>query len=163
MEVDALLRAMYNATTLRTCSCCWGVTPGGPVPRQPGGRTTAWPLAIESARRIAMVTGLLLSTQPRLPPSPLGSWTVPGAPADGVPGGARCGDAACPAGRFLALPHAAVLAWAQSDSLQVHSENGVVYLLSAWVKAQETAGAAAKSAEEQLVGTVRQLAPATSR
>jgi hypothetical protein len=48
-------------------------------------------------------------------------------------------DVASPAG---ALPDAAARSRsvAKSDSLQVHSENDVVYLLSAWVKAQETAG-----------------------
>ncbi|KAG1672785.1 hypothetical protein FOA52_002773 [Chlamydomonas sp. UWO 241] len=58
--------------------------------------------------------------------------------------------------RFLALPHAAVVAWAQSDSLQVHSENEVVYLLSAWVKAQETAGLPCSAEQlELLVHSVR--------
>jgi hypothetical protein len=42
--------------------------------------------------------------------------------------------------RFCGLPHAAVVAWAETDSLQVHSENDVVYLLSEWVTDQETAG-----------------------
>ncbi|KAG1672787.1 hypothetical protein FOA52_002775 [Chlamydomonas sp. UWO 241] len=58
--------------------------------------------------------------------------------------------------RFLALPHAAVVAWAQSDSLQVHSENEVAYLLSAWVKAQETAGLPCSAEQlELLVHSVR--------
>ncbi|KAG1653947.1 hypothetical protein FOA52_002844 [Chlamydomonas sp. UWO 241] len=58
--------------------------------------------------------------------------------------------------RFCALPHAAVVAWAQSDSLQVHSENEVVYLLSAWVYAQEAAGCPCSAEHlEQLVRSVR--------
>jgi hypothetical protein len=39
--------------------------------------------------------------------------------------------------RFCTLPHAAVLAWLQADDLKVHSENCVVFLLSAWVKSEE--------------------------
>jgi hypothetical protein len=58
--------------------------------------------------------------------------------------------------RFRALPHAAVVAWATSDKLQVHSENDVVYLLSRWVKAQETAGRPCSDEQlEQLVHAVR--------
>ncbi|KAG1672783.1 hypothetical protein FOA52_002771 [Chlamydomonas sp. UWO 241] len=58
--------------------------------------------------------------------------------------------------RFLALPHAAVVAWAKSDSLQVHSANEVVYLLSAWVRAQETAGCPCSAEQlELLVDTMR--------
>ncbi|KAG1672780.1 hypothetical protein FOA52_002768 [Chlamydomonas sp. UWO 241] len=58
--------------------------------------------------------------------------------------------------RFLALPHAAVVAWAKFDSLQVHNENEVVYLLSVWVKSQETAGCPCSAEQlEQLVQSVR--------
>ena len=39
--------------------------------------------------------------------------------------------------QFCALPHAAVLAWLQSDDLKVHSESCVVFLLSAWVNSKE--------------------------
>lgn len=42
-------------------------------------------------------------------------------------------------GQFCSLPFAAVLAWAESGELLVHSENCVVYLLSAWVEAQRMA------------------------
>jgi hypothetical protein len=58
--------------------------------------------------------------------------------------------------RFCGLPHAAVVAWAKSGSLQVHSENDVVYLLSAWVAAQKTAGCPCSAAQMvQLVHSVR--------
>ncbi|KAG1667280.1 hypothetical protein FOA52_012569 [Chlamydomonas sp. UWO 241] len=58
--------------------------------------------------------------------------------------------------RLCSLPHAAVMAWAQSHSLQVNSENEVVYLLSAWVKAQETAGYPCSAEElKQFVHSVR--------
>ena len=39
--------------------------------------------------------------------------------------------------QFCALPYAAVLAWLRSDDLEVHSENCVVFLLSAWVNSKE--------------------------
>ncbi|KAG1675566.1 hypothetical protein FOA52_014154 [Chlamydomonas sp. UWO 241] len=49
-----------------------------------------------------------------------------------------------------------MVAWAKSDSPQVHSENDVVYLLSAWVQAQEAAGLPCSTEQlELLVGTVR--------
>ncbi|KAG1680613.1 hypothetical protein FOA52_015062 [Chlamydomonas sp. UWO 241] len=58
--------------------------------------------------------------------------------------------------RFLALPHAAVAVWIKLDSLQVHSENEVVYLLSTWVKAQKKAGCPCSAEQlEQLVHSVR--------
>jgi hypothetical protein len=58
--------------------------------------------------------------------------------------------------RFCGLPHAAVVAWAKSDSLQVHSENDVVYLLSEWVTAQATAGYPFSADQlKQLVHSVR--------
>jgi hypothetical protein len=58
--------------------------------------------------------------------------------------------------RFCFLPHTAVVAWAQSDSLQVRSENEVVYLLSAWVQAQEAAGCPCSDEQlTQLVHLVR--------
>ena len=47
--------------------------------------------------------------------------------------------------QFCALPFPAVLAWAQADELEVHSENCVVFLLSVWVAAQRQAAAAGKS------------------
>ena len=40
---------------------------------------------------------------------------------------------------FCCLPYTAVLAWARADNLRVHSENCVVLLLSAWVKAYDKA------------------------
>ena len=61
--------------------------------------------------------------------------------------------------QFCKLPHAAVLAWAESDRLQVQSENCVVYLLSAWVKAQQQQGGQGVSAAQldQLAHQVRVL------
>jgi hypothetical protein len=43
----------------------------------------------------------------------------------------------------------------QSDSPQVHSENEVVYLLSAWVKAQETATPLQRAEQLEQPGHVR--------
>ena len=40
--------------------------------------------------------------------------------------------------QFCTLPHAAVLAWMEANTLKVHSESCVLLLLSAWVKAQPT-------------------------
>ena len=40
---------------------------------------------------------------------------------------------------FCCLPPTAVLVWAKADNLRVHSENCVVWLLSAWVKAYDKA------------------------
>lgn len=40
--------------------------------------------------------------------------------------------------QFCNLPFAAVVAWARSDELRVHSENCVVHLLSTWLQAQPT-------------------------
>jgi hypothetical protein len=58
--------------------------------------------------------------------------------------------------RFCSLPHAAVVAWSETDSLQVNSENDVVYLLSAWVEAQETAGCPCSAEQlKKLVYSVR--------
>jgi hypothetical protein len=58
--------------------------------------------------------------------------------------------------QFCALPHAAVLAWAECDELRVTSENDVVFLLSAWVAAQEAAGRPATAGQlEQLAHQVR--------
>ena len=57
--------------------------------------------------------------------------------------------------QFCALPHAAVLAWAECDDLRVTSENDVVFLLSAWVAAQEASGRAATAQQlEQLAHQV---------
>jgi hypothetical protein len=54
--------------------------------------------------------------------------------------------------RFKVLSHAAVLVWLRDDALKVHSENDVVYLLSAWVQAQEIVSAGQL---EELVKLVR--------
>ena len=67
--------------------------------------------------------------------------------------------------QFCKLPHVAVLAWAESDKLLVQSEKCVVYLLSAWVKAQQQqeGGEGVSAAQlEQLAHQVRvlQLGPA---
>lgn len=58
-------------------------------------------------------------------------------------------------GQFCSLPFAAVLAWAESDDLEVHSENCVVYLLSAWAQARTAAQAVTAAELEQLAHTVR--------
>ena len=39
--------------------------------------------------------------------------------------------------QFCTLPYAAVLAWLQSDDLEVHSESCVLLLLTAWVRSEE--------------------------
>ena len=61
--------------------------------------------------------------------------------------------------QFCALPFAAVLAWAGSDQLQVHSENCVVHLLITWVATQEgQEGQAVTAAQfQQLAEQVRVL------
>ncbi|KAG1670292.1 hypothetical protein FOA52_003642 [Chlamydomonas sp. UWO 241] len=54
--------------------------------------------------------------------------------------------------RFCALPHSFVMSWVSCESLQVHSENDVVYLLTEWARAQTAAGMPCSAAElEQLV------------
>ena len=54
---------------------------------------------------------------------------------------ATIGDAARRA-RFCALPLAAVKAWVRSDDLVVHSENCVVFLVTAWMNAHPECSAA---------------------
>lgn len=57
---------------------------------------------------------------------------------------------------FCQLPPAAVTEWIKLDRLSVHSENCIVYLVSAWVEAQEEAGQACSPQHlEQLAREVR--------